>query len=105
MSSMTRRQGQGRWNQRCVLTHLGLPARSCATCASVRPARAAADVREALGVGLALPLDGGSVPPSAPSTVVDLAGPTPVILCRGAVGYDGIATAPARPATDASLTV
>jgi tRNA A37 threonylcarbamoyladenosine synthetase subunit TsaC/SUA5/YrdC len=102
---MIGRQGQARWNQRCVLTHLGLLARSCATSASVRPARAAADVREALGVGLALPLDGGSVPPSAPSTAVHLSGPTPVLLCRGAVVYDGSATAPARPATAASLTV
>jgi tRNA A37 threonylcarbamoyladenosine synthetase subunit TsaC/SUA5/YrdC len=88
-----------------VLTRLGLLPSSCANCASVRPAQDAADVREALGVGLALLLGGGSLPPSAPSTVVDLSGPTPIILCGGAVGYDEIATAPARPATDASLTV
>ena len=100
---------EARSNQRRVPSRMCPLASPCANCSRERPAHDAAAVRAALGVGLALPLDGGSVPPSVPSTVVDVAGPTPVILCRGlccsAVGDDGIATALARPATDTSLTV
>jgi L-threonylcarbamoyladenylate synthase len=46
--------------------------------------------RAALGAGLALLLDGGALPPSAPSTVVDVSGRQPTILRHGAIPDDAI---------------
>ena len=51
------------------------------------------DVLAQLGNGLDLLLDGGALPPSAPSTVVDASATDPVILRRGAIDEDAIANA------------
>ncbi len=53
----------------------------------------AAAIRGALGHGLALLLDGGTLPPRPPSTVVDATGPAPIILRHGAVPADAITRA------------
>ncbi len=50
----------------------------------------AAAVQAALGAGLALLLDGGALPISAASTVVDVTGPAAVILRHGAIDAGAI---------------
>jgi tRNA A37 threonylcarbamoyladenosine synthetase subunit TsaC/SUA5/YrdC len=51
----------------------------------------AAGVREQLGPGLSLLLDGGRLSPSQPSTVIDLTGAEPTILRLGALDKQAIA--------------
>jgi L-threonylcarbamoyladenylate synthase len=61
-------------------TSLNVPGRAPATRGSE-----AADVVERLGGRDVVVLDAGTLPPSAPSTVVDCTGPEPVILRAGTV--------------------
>lgn len=87
-----------------VLERTGPLATSSANRSGQPPARDAGAVREALGAGVALLLDGGALPPSAPSTVVDLTGAAPVVLRHGAVTAAAIEAALARAATGHSLS-
>jgi L-threonylcarbamoyladenylate synthase len=75
---------------RRVLARTGPLATSSANRSGEPPASDPATVREALGAGLALLLDGGALPPSAPSTVVDASGRQPTILRHGAIPDDAI---------------
>ena len=75
---------------RRVLARTGPLATSSANRSGEPPASDAATVRAALGAGLALLLDGGALPPSAPSTVVDASGRQPTILRHGAIPDDAI---------------
>jgi L-threonylcarbamoyladenylate synthase len=62
----------------------------------VSPTRAE-HVAEDLGDGVAMILDGGPAPIGLESTVIDVAGPEPVVLRLGAVSRDEIARVLARP--------
>src|ERR671936_581329 len=75
---------------RRVLARTGPLVTSSANRSGEPPASDAATVRAALGAGLALLLDGGALPPSAPSTVVDMSGRQPTILRHGAIPDDAI---------------
>jgi L-threonylcarbamoyladenylate synthase len=75
---------------RRVLARTGPLATSSANRSGEPPASDAAAVRAALGAGLALLLDGGALPPSAPSTVVDASGRQPTILRHGAIPDEAI---------------
>ena len=75
---------------RRVLARTGPLATSSANRSGEPPASDAATVRAALGAGLALLLDGGALPPSAPSTVVDASGRQTTILRHGAIPDDAI---------------
>ncbi|GAC1437427.1 MAG: hypothetical protein NVSMB65_11660 [Chloroflexota bacterium] len=69
-----------------LLETVGRPlASSSANPAGQPPARDAGAVDAALGGGLRLILDGGTLPPAPASTVVDLTGETPLILRRGPI--------------------
>lgn len=74
---------------RALLTALGAPITSTsANAPGAAPASSAAEVRRALDV-LEAPdvwvLDGGALPPSAPSTIVDCSGFRPRVLRAGAI--------------------
>src|SRR5436190_4471573 len=75
---------------RRVLARTGPLATSSANRSGQPPASDAAAVCAALGAGLALLLDGGTLPHSAPSTVVDASGHQPTILRHGAIPDDAI---------------
>src|SRR5919202_2585057 len=75
---------------RRVLARTGPLATSSANRSGEPPASDAASVRAALGAGLALLLDGGALPPSAPSTVVDASGRQPTILRHGSIPDEAI---------------
>jgi tRNA threonylcarbamoyl adenosine modification protein (Sua5/YciO/YrdC/YwlC family) len=64
---------------------------SSANLAGQPSARDAHDVARTLGAGLRLILDGGALPPSAPSTVIDMTGEVPRILRQGQVPASEIA--------------
>ncbi len=76
---------------RRVLARTGPLATSSANRSGATAASDAATAREALGGGLALLLDGGTLAPSAPSTVVDLTGAEPVVLRHGAISASALA--------------
>lgn len=75
---------------RRVLMRTGPLATSSANRSGEPPLSAAAAVQAALGAGLALLLDGGALPASAPSTVVDVTGSAAVMLRHGAISVDDI---------------
>ncbi len=52
----------------------------------------AADIERALGPGIDLFLEGGLLPPSAPSTVLDVTGARPRLIREGALSYDQLIT-------------
>jgi tRNA threonylcarbamoyl adenosine modification protein (Sua5/YciO/YrdC/YwlC family) len=54
-------------------------------------ARDAQEVARTLGAGLRLILDGGHLPPSAPSTVIDMTGEAPRVLRQGSLPVGEIA--------------
>ena len=54
------------------------------------PPRTAAEVRDAFGEALDAIVDGGRTPGGAPSTLLDLSGPRPRILRRGAVSDESL---------------
>lgn len=75
---------------RRVLERTGPLATSSANRSGAAPAMDAEGVREQLGHGLSLLLDGGRLPPSQPSTVIDLTGAEPAILRLGAIDKQAI---------------
>jgi L-threonylcarbamoyladenylate synthase len=68
-----------------LLGDVGPMAVSAAGRAGQSPARTIEQAKEQLGDDVAVYLDGGPVGEAAPSTIVDLTGPDPVILRIGAV--------------------
>jgi L-threonylcarbamoyladenylate synthase len=76
---------------RRVLERTGPLATSSANRSGAPAAVDAAGVREQLGPGLALLLDGGHLATSAPSTVIDLTGVEPAIVRHGAIDAQAIA--------------
>jgi L-threonylcarbamoyladenylate synthase len=56
-----------------------------------------ASMRSVLTPGIDLYLDAGTLPPSKPSTVVDLCGPSPRIIREGAVSADALRAALPAP--------
>jgi len=78
---------------RRVLARTGPLASSSANLSGQPTATSAAEVRAALGHGLALVLDGGARTVQRPSTIVDVTGAEPVILRHGAISDEDIARA------------
>lgn len=80
---------------RHLLRLLGAPITSTsANTPGTPPARDATGAQaafEALGVDDGLVLDGGLLPASASSTIVDASGSRPVVLRQGAIGTDAVA--------------
>jgi tRNA A37 threonylcarbamoyladenosine synthetase subunit TsaC/SUA5/YrdC len=69
---------------------LGHPlATTSAALPNAEPLIDAADIQEHLGHGIELILDGG-VTLNEPSTVLDLTGPTPVVLRAGKGRFEGV---------------
>ncbi len=52
------------------------------------PLHTVADIVRAIPKGVDLILDGGQLPPSEPSSVLDVTGPTPRLLRKGAIGEE-----------------
>jgi tRNA threonylcarbamoyl adenosine modification protein (Sua5/YciO/YrdC/YwlC family) len=78
---------------RRILARTGPIATTSANLSGEPAASNPSDVLEQFGDGLDLLLDGGALPLSAPSTVVDASAADPVILRPGAIDEDAIATA------------
>lgn len=81
---------------RAILAALGEPVTSTSANLAALPPAMSANAVLALASELGAPpdlwiLDGGSLPPSAPSTIVDCAGPRPRVLREGAIPVTALA--------------
>jgi len=94
-----------------LLAQTGPMAVSSANRTSMPPAVTAQQAYEQLGESVSVYLDGGEAPAGQPSTIVDLTGPTPVLLRLGAVSVEqlrevlGALETPGLPAQPGSAQV
>jgi len=71
-----------------LLAQTGPMAVSSANRSGLPPATTCANAQAQLGEAVAVYLDGGPTTAAVPSTIVDVTGPAPVLLRRGAIGEE-----------------